>query len=110
MRQEEKHCKKPRGSACRLFLSTWAPVKVHMSQSIIHKKLFGFDVKAQWKQAKWPPSKRAGHTLTTLQPISPVCQPSITSTADILFLYVAFRNKPSVCRKYGSHFCLCNLE
>lgn len=37
-------------------------VKVHMSQSIIHKKLFGFDVKAQWKQAKWPRSKRAGHT------------------------------------------------
>lgn len=33
-----------------------------MSQSIIHKKLFGFDVKAQWKQAKWPRSKRAGHT------------------------------------------------
>lgn len=52
---------KPSGSA-DCFHPPGHPVKVHMSQSIIHKKLFGFDAKAQWKQAKWPPSKRAGHS------------------------------------------------
>lgn len=64
-RQPEKHCS---DNAWRFRLQTVSihlgtPSKVHMSQSIIHKNISGFDVKARWKQAKWP-SEQTSRTRT----------------------------------------------